>query len=418
MRTIPNTANAPSRPYRTCRGTGPYPSLFCRHNGGMTTRVEVKAELLAWARERAGLDRASLARRFKRLPEWERGTAAPTLNQLEQYASATRTAVGYLLLPEPPQEQVPIPDLRTLGNVAIDRPSPDLLDTIYLCQERQGWYRTYMQSNGESPLPFVGSFGAKSDVIQSANKIRHSLSFEIEDRGPTWTEALRRLASAAESTGVLVMASGVVGSNTHRKLDPDEFRGFALADDLAPVVFVNSADTKAAQIFTLAHEIAHVWLGESAVSDADAYAPPQNVTERWCNRVAAEFLVPLASIKDEARPGQNATHDEFERLARVFKVSTLVIVRRLHDIGVFQGDEYRRVYDAERKRILGILKDLRKNDGGNFYNTQPVRTSKRFAQAIIASTLEGQTLYRDTFRLLGFRKVEAFNELARRLGVM
>jgi Zn-dependent peptidase ImmA (M78 family) len=214
------------------------------------------------------------------------------------------------------------------------------------------------------------------------------------------------------------MASGVVGSNTHRKLDPDEFRGFALADDFAPVIFINSADTKAAQIFTLAHEIAHIWLGASAVSDADAYEPPQNSTEQWCNRVAAEVLVPLAAIRDEARADQRVSSEDFERLARVFKVSTLVIVRRLHDIGLFQGDEYRHVYDAELRRVLKILKDLRKSDGGNFYNTQPVRTSKRFAQAIIANTLEGQTLYRDTFRLLGFRKLEAFNELARRLGVM
>src|ERR1035438_750325 len=144
-------------------------------------------------------------------------------------------------------------------------------------------------------------------------------SYQTEDRGPAWAEALRRLIGAADRLGILVMVSGIVGSNTHRKLDPEEFRGFALIDDLAPLVFVNGADTKAAQIFTLAHELAHIWLGQSAVSDANVEASSANAIERWCNRVAAEFLVPLEELDvDAVQPDLTA---ELERVARVFKVS-------------------------------------------------------------------------------------------------
>jgi Zn-dependent peptidase ImmA (M78 family) len=377
-------------------------------------RAAVKPDLLRWARERAGFSADALATRFPKLEAWERGEVHPTLKQLERFARATRTPVGFLFLDEPPVERVPIPDFRTMAHARVGHPSPDLLDTIYLCQQRQDWYRDFARAVGEGPLDLVGSARLGDDVVTTAARIRHALELDVEERRrlPTWTEALRRFIAQADVLGILVMVSGVVGSNSHRHLDPEEFRGFALADPLAPLVFVNGADTKSAQMFTLAHELAHVWLGQSAVSDAQAVAVPDQETESWCNRVAAELLVPLELLRAEY-DGDAELRQEVDRLARRFKVSTLVVLRRIHDAGGLTRAELWAAYDDE----LARLRALPTGTGGNFYLTLGARVSKRFARALVVSTLEGQTSFTESFRLLGVKKMATFRELGHSLEV-
>lgn len=374
------------------------------------TRVAVQPQLLRWATLRAGLAAHDLEARFPKLPEWQRGDTLPTLKQLERFAKATRTPIGYLFLAEPPVETVPIPDFRTVGNAHIDRPSPDLLETVYICQQRQEWYRDYARSAGGRSLEFVGAATTRSDVVATAATIRAALGLDLNERGQirTWTDALRRFIEQADALGVLVMVSGIVGSNTSRTLDPDEFRGFALADPLAPLVFINGADTKSAQMFTLAHELAHLWLGQTALSDASPAHAPTHAVERWCNQVAAELLVPLAVIGQDYRP-QAELIDEMNRLARRFKVSTLVVLRRIYDLGGMPAELFRAAYAEE----LARLQTITGGSGGNFYLTTSARVSKRFARALITSTLEGQTLYRDAFRMLGIAKHATFREFAR-----
>jgi Zn-dependent peptidase ImmA (M78 family) len=375
------------------------------------TRVNVRGELLRWARERAGLGIDVLASRFPTLAEWESGDKKPTLKQLENYAKATRTPVGYFFLSEPPEEPLPIPDFRTMGGRPIDRPSPDLIEMVLACQERQEWFRDYAQAIGSERLQFVGSATVDSPIVETAAAIRAKLGFELDARSrcPTWTEALRTFIAQADGLGVLVMCSGIVMNNTHRQLDPREFRGFALVDERAPLVFINGKDSKAAQMFTLAHELAHVWLGQSAISDSTVAARDQNAVETWCNRVAAEMLVPLETVKNSLRAGE-ALPDTVARLTRAFKVSSLVILQRLRDARLLSWNEFEQAYDDEVRR----LEDLpRPSGGGDFYLTAAVRYSRRFASALVESTMEGHTLYRDAFRMLGISKTETFNELGR-----
>lgn len=377
-------------------------------------RVAIKSELLHWACDRTGVALEDVAERIPQLPAWVQGECKPTLKQIEEFAQKVHVPIGYLFLDTPPVEQVPIPDFRTVGNEHVGHPSPDLLDTIYICEQRQEWFRNYARSQGEDACPFVGTARANEDIEKVAARIREALGFDLDARHRmrTWEAALRQFIEQTDAAGILVMVNGVVGNNNYRKLDPDEFRGFALADEYAPLIFINGADTKSAQMFTLAHEIAHIWLGKTGLSDPNPLDLPTNQAELWCNHVAAEILVPLAVLQGEHRHDADLT-DEVTRLARHFKVSTLVILRRIHDAGHLTQAEFWAAYRQELARLLAVPR----GSGGNFYLTQGARLSKRFARSLVSSTLEGQTLHRDAFRLLGFSKLATFQELGRSLGV-
>ncbi len=384
---------------------------------GKRVYVPVSPHMLRWARERAGLSAEDLQKQFPKLPAWERGEAHPTLKQLEMFARKTHTPFGYFFLEQPPEEKLPIPDFRTMPGAQPQRPSPDLLETIYLCQQRQEWYRDYALSMGEEPLSFVGSASLTDDVVEVAAAMRERVGFDIEARSKmrTWEEARRRFIESTEAAGVLVMVSGIVGGNPHRKLRPEEFRGFTLVDMVAPLIFINAADTKAAQMFTLAHELAHIWLGESGVSNASLRQPANQEVERWCNQVAAEMLVPQALLRQAYR-SQRPLDEELQRLARHFKVSTLVILRRLYDAGYLPKEAFWETFAAELERVRKIERPAERG-GGNFYRTMKTRVGRRFAEAVVVSALEGRLLYRDAFQMLGIRKSATFERLTHELGV-
>ncbi|MEF8733294.1 MAG: ImmA/IrrE family metallo-endopeptidase [Candidatus Accumulibacter meliphilus] len=382
----------------------------------MNLTVPASIPVLRWAAERARLDDFALVKRFRKWPLWLSGEAQPTLRQIEDFARMTHTPFGYFFLPEPPRMELPVPDFRSLRDAPVREPSNDLLDTVYLCQRRQDWFREYAQINGLPPVPFVGEVRVGDVPEAVAEKLRDTLDLSVTERQtlPTWTDALRQLIARTEDAGVLVMASSIVGANSHRKLDVDEFRGFALADHLAPLVFLNAGDSKAAQMFSLAHELAHLALGQSGISDAEAGRVPERTTERWCNKVAAELLMPLAVMR-EAVQREAAIEQEIQRLARLFKVSTLVALRRLFDAGLINAATLWQHYRKEVERLRTLE---RTGGGGDFYRTLGARTGKRFARALVGSALEGQTLFQDAFRLLGVRKSATFYQAARELGVM
>ncbi len=342
----------------------------------------------------------SLERRFPKLHQWLEGSVQPTLRQIEQFARKTRTPVGYFFLSEPPEERLPIPHFRTIEDQPAQSPSPELLDTLYTMQQRQAWMREFLIDQGQSPLPFYGSASRSDNPLNIANDIRRVLDLgnEWAAQHSTWTDALQHLRNVIEESGILVVANGIVGNNTHRKLSVQEFRGFVLADEYAPLIFVNAADSKAAQMFTLAHEIAHIWFGRSAAFDLRQLQPADDPTEKACDKVAAELLVPADLMRDAWQTARS-DDESFQAIARRFKVSALVAARRSLDLALIGREEffefYRDYMNDERRRIQ------KTTDGGDFYASQNMRVGRRFADAVIRAVKESKLSYYDAYKLTG-----------------
>jgi Zn-dependent peptidase ImmA (M78 family) len=380
-------------------------------------KVTLVPQVLRWARERANLSVRQLAEKIGAKPEqvreWEQ-TGQLSFARAEKLARVTHTPFGYLYLQAPPEETLPIPDFRTVAGKDLVRPSPDLLDVLSEALRRQDWFRDYLITYGEEALSFVGSVKLEDSPDEVAARIRHAILLDSEDRSSarTWEEALRLQVEGIEESGVLVMRSGIVGNNTHRQLSVEEFRGFALSDPYAPLVFINSRDSKGAQMFTLAHELVHIWLGVSGVSNLEATYAPNHRIERYCNRVAAEVLVPAAELRAEWQAARSQSR-LLAGLAHRFKVSSLVLLRRLRDLRFISQPQFERQYADEEKRFQE--RTAQSAGGGDFYLTQRTRTGARFAKALIESVLEGRTTYRDAFQLLGIRKIETFNEFVKEM---
>ena len=365
----------------------------------VTTRVAVRPELLDWAVKRSRRPVADLATGgAKKLEEWLVGEERPTMKQLEEFARKARVPFGYLFLSKPPREELPLPDFRTKADATVGDFSPDLLEVVLTAQRRQDWMRDYLTDLGEDPLPFAGSVRVGDGVDALVAGMRETLGLRAgwNVDHPSSREAFAELRDRAEAAGVLVSVCGYAGTDTNRTLDVGEFRGFVLADEYAPLVFVNGADAEAAKLFTLAHELAHVWLGRGGVVDPAA-DETSAAAERHCNAAAAEFLIPAELLKSLWREFERG-HDPFRSAAGRFNVSPIAAARRSREVGLVDEARFFR-YISQGENAPPTRE--RRGGGGNFYATQRTRLGRRFSEAVVAAVRAGDLLYTDAFRLTG-----------------
>ena len=384
----------------------------------MSTEAFITPGLITWARRRMGLDVASAAKKLgvvvPTLESWERGDSRPSFKKAGGIADTLHVPFGYLFLAQPPSEDLPLPDLRTLSH-DVATPSPNFLAVLDDAFRKQEWYREYQQEGGAEPLPFIGQFTIQESVQTVASEVRRLLQIDDNMRGnaSNWEQFLTEFIRRVEENGVLVLRSGVVGGNTHRPLDVKEFRGFVISDPIAPLIFINSKDAKAAQIFTLAHELAHLWIGESGISNPDyseGASQQKNAVERHSDRIAAQILVPPESF-NETWDESIALDHNLTNLSRQYRVSRFVILRSAYDYGRVEPVTY-------IEKLSDLKKDWWKtgNDsGGNYYNNLMSRNSRTFTMTMFAAAAEGKVNYREAATLLNINSLTTYDKVAARL---
>lgn len=357
-----------------------------------TARIDnIKPEMFRWAFQRAGYSEEKAIEVFPKLQDWLSENRKPTISQLQDFASKFFVPFGYLFLQQIPTETIPFPMFRGEAGQS-DHFDLNVYDTVMNVQSRQDWLEDYLLDNEINTCLLVNSVKLSTPVSETVIRLRKAL--QLESRwafGLLKVEmALNILTQKLEDIGIFLAFNGVVGNNTHRALKVSECRGFALVNQIAPYIFVNSADSKYAQMFTLIHETAHIMLGISAGHAGDGFLS-YDIVEDYCDRVAAEFLVPAEDIRD-------VWNGDIKWASRKFKVSEIVIARRAHDLRLLSDEAYLAFWQEYRRRPISAKKE---RSGGSFYLTSVKRVGKLFAIHVRNAVNNRQLSYTDAYRLTG-----------------
>ena len=371
----------------------------------MSTRVEnINRDIIEWAIIRNGNSLKEFYAENPTVESWIKGEKLPTVKQLESFTHKVHVPFGYMFLKAPPVEDVPIPFFRTGNKTPVKSVSLNVFHTIQIIKDRQTWLTDYLEELDFTKLDFVGKYTVKDDYRVIVEDIRRVLQIEPNwaSKHSNWELALEFLTNKIEEAGIIVTFNGIVGTNTRRVIDVNECRGFVLVDDRAPFLFINSSDAKAAQMFTLIHELAHIWLGKSAGFDMDNMLPVEDTIEILCDKVAAELLVPEVYFLEKWESSQ-----DFIYLSRTFKVSPIVIGRRALDLNLITKKQFFAFYNSYIQDFKN--KKEKQGSGGNYYATAKKRVSIRFATFVNHAVKDNKLLYRDAYRLTNM-KGETYNK--------
>ncbi len=351
----------------------------------MREAVQINPALLVWARKTAGLSLEEAAEKLglkdtqklsatDKLRRMEDGSLSITEVQLAKAAAVYRRPLVAFYLPNPPTRGERGEDFRTISSEISSRENA-LLDALMRdVRARQQMVRELLLGEAAEPRPFVASARPEYGARKVAAAIRNTLEItEEEQRAAKYPAALfNLLRAAAERAGVYVLLLGDLGSH-HSDIGEDVFRGFALADDIAPFVVINDNDAMTARAFTLMHELAHIWIGASGVS-GPLNMLSENAIERFCNAVAGEFLLPVdvSTLPDLRGADAQTVLRTAAQIANIWNVSEGVVTYRLlseRSISDEVAGDLFRMFAArwreEKKRRKEKGKD---SDGGpNFY---------------------------------------------------
>lgn len=377
------------------------------------SNAKINKAMLTWARERSGFALPEFARKLnvtdQKVSEWEAGEREITFLQAMAFADKAHVPFGFLFLSQPPVENLPIPDLRTVDSAELKRPSTELIDLLKNMLECQDWYRDYARNQLLQPISVVGSFRIEDGVEAVVADMRQKLDIPPHPKRGSWADYYRDLVQRIEALGILVMRQSSLGHHS-RPFSVDEFRGFAMCDEYAPIIFVNHADAPGARLFTLIHELCHVWIGQTGLSDGDVNS--HRAEERFCNAVAAELLVPTAEFEALWRSDYDNWRQNLPDLEAHFHVSPWALARKALTLELISNGEYGAYIKAQ---IDAFKEQEASGSGPSYFRTKKAQISQLFSKAVVSEALNGKLLLRDAGWMLGMKPANV-TKFAQELG--
>lgn len=287
-------------------------------------------------------------------------------------------------------------------------------------QSKQSWLSDFLKEESEQPLDFIGKFNKNDDIKLIAKNIKRVL--EIDDHYYN-NDILRYWTDKIEQKGIFVSLTSNIHS--HLKIDINEVKGFVITDKYAPFIFINSADSKNSQLFSLIHELAHLWINASGVSafgfidfrdtnELNKYDP----IEVLCNKVTAEILMPEKKIRSLFKSNSEITHELIERRAREIKVSSFALLVRLVNMNIISTtifNSYKKVFNEKYEDYLEIqAKKPKKKGGPSYYILKIRKNSRAFTSFIYGNYKSGKISGYEANKLLDI-KVSNFKKLEKYL---
>lgn len=378
--------------------------------------VNIQPEIISWALSQTQKEKLG-DKLMNNIVQWLNGTKTPTFNQIEDFSRKANIPLGYFFLQTPPVEQMELLEYRTVDSIQLANPSRNLIDTVHEMENIQDWMKDYRQEVGFEELPLVGCMKNTRNVQLVVDRIRKDLELDIKwyEKCKDSREAFGFIRRQLEICGTIVMMNGVVGKNTHRALDINEFRAFAMVDGWAPLIFINAADSNGARLFSLLHETAHIWLGiDDLYNDRHNSISGVSDVETMCNAVAGELIVPKQVFLNRWDDSADI-YTVITELAGYFRCGESVIARKAFDCKKITQDVYNKVVQTAIDNYNQMRENRESSGGGNYYNTMGSRLDGHFVKALCESINMGRTSYTEAYRLTNTSR-KTFSEVAKQFG--
>lgn len=363
----------------------------------MADTFPISMSILDWI-ERT-IDVRSLSPKYVEMfYKWKNKKAEPTFTQLSDFSKHSYIPFGYLFMKEPPEENIELIEHRTINSIEFETPSRNFMDTYHSMQAIQDWMEDYLEENDVPKLNFVGKFAKNPNTEAIVNYMRNLL--DLEDTSfikAKKSESFNRIRQKISDLRVIVMQNGVVGNNTRRPLDLHEFRGFALLNDRAPLIFINGTDSVSGKVFTLLHEFAHILMGSDDLlnQDSQTYFGIKK-EETIANAAAAEIILPAKVFRKawNSKSSQISSIEKIKSIADQFDNNEILITRKAFDNKLISKNDYELITKSLLKNY-----EKKKSSGGDFYRNQKSKLDSNFVIALNESVSNGETSYMDAFRL-------------------